>query len=167
MSQEPITFRLFNGVRQGKKRNVGLLKGHQESDAASGISRLTGNQRRDLLSRIQHWIDGANGPKTWFHNFTNEAAYSMCFVFKVGEHRFYGYLCNPLPNTNPGLQVCVLCSYAAKHEWETDPAEKALVRRLFQSSEAKAALTREFDDVLLDDKSAGGKEKKGKSKWKM
>jgi hypothetical protein len=158
---------LFAGVRQGEKRKVGLLEGHQDLAATGGISCLTINQRRDLLSRIQRWIDGANGPKRWFHNFTNEAAYLMCFVFKAGEHRFYGYLCHPLPNTNPGLQACVLCSHAVKHEWETDPAEKALVRRWSQNGEAKAALAKVFDDALPDDKSTDGKEKKRKSKWKM
>jgi hypothetical protein len=133
-------------------------------DTTSGIASLTANQHRDLAARVQHWLDGADGPKKYFHNFTGDRVCSTCFVFKVGDHRFYGYLCHSLPKTEPALQVCVLCSHAIKHEWDTDPAEKTLVKRWSESSEAKAALALEFDDMPKEEKS---KDAKGKTPWKM
>jgi hypothetical protein len=168
VSQGPIKFRLFTGVRQGSRRQVGILQGDNELDITTGIAALKENQRRDLLSRVQRWLDGFDGPKNWFHNFPNDQICPACFVFKVGNHRFYGYLYHPLPKTDSGLQLCVLCSHAIKHEWETDPAEKSLVSRWYQSSEAKAALAAEFKDTLLKDKKA--KDSKGRregSPWKM
>jgi hypothetical protein len=167
VSQVQIKFRLLTGVRQAAKRMVGLLEGQEELDTTSGIGSLAGNQRRDLLSRAQHWLDGANSPKRWFHNFPDDPVCPACFVFRVGDHRFYGYLCHPLPKTNPALQVCVLCSHAIKHEWETDPAEKTLVKRWSLSNQARAALAEEFDDKPQDDKSKESKNRKGISRWKM
>ena len=167
MSQDQIKFRLFTGVRQGDRRKVGLLEGREELDTTSGIASLAGNQRRDLLSRVQRWLDGANDPKRWFHNFPDDPVCPACFVFKVGDHRFYGYLCHPLPKTNRALQVCVLCSHVLKHEWETDPAEKALVNRWFLSNEGKETLAKVFDDTPQDGKSKDSKNRKGISRWKM
>jgi hypothetical protein len=167
VSQGSIKFRLFTGVRQGSRRKVGILQGDDELDTTSGIAALKGNQRRDLLSRVQRWLDGSDDPKKWFHNFPSDQICSACFVFKVGDHRFYGYLYHPLPKTDPALQLCVLCSHAIKHEWETDPAEKSLVNRWYQSSEAKAALAEKFDDTPKDQKPKGSKGRKGESPWKM
>jgi hypothetical protein len=160
-----IKFRLYTGVRQEGRRRVGILEGHSELNTSDGIGSLTAKEQKDLLVRIQRWVDGANGPKRYFHNFPGDSICPVCFVFKVGNHhRFYGYLCNPLPRTDRALQVCVLCSHAIKNEWETDPAEKKLVKRWSESSEAKAALALEFDDTSREKKS---KDAKGKTPWKM
>jgi hypothetical protein len=165
MSQGSIKFRLYIGVRQQGRRRVGILKGQRELNTSDGIGSLTAKERRDLSVRIQHWIDGANSPKKYFHNFPSDSICPVCFVFKVGKrHRFYGYLCNPLPRTDRALQVCVLCSHAIKDEWETDPAEKKLVKRWSESSEAKAALALEFDDTPKEEKPKNAKDR---TPWKM
>jgi hypothetical protein len=161
VSQGSIKFRLFTGVRQGAKRKLGLLEGDEQLNTRSGIASLRQNQKRDFLSRMQHWLDGANGPKNWFHNFPGDSICPDLFVFKVGDHRFYGYLYHPLPKTNPGLQACVLCSHGIKDAWETDPNQKRLMQRRLQSNDAKMAIAEMFDDRAEE------VEKRGKPSWKM
>jgi hypothetical protein len=138
-----------------------LIGGDKELNALRVYSKLTVNQKTNLLSRIQHWVDGFNKPKEWFHG-SDEEDYEMCFVFKLGYRRFYGYLCNPTPNKNASMVVCVVCSASMKHKWETDPAEKKLACRMSKNSEVMRSLNKVIpDDTPKDDR-------KGKNKqWKM
>lgn len=145
MSQASIKFRPFTGVRPGPRRNIGILLGNEELDTTGGIASLKPNQGKDLSSRIQHWLDGADSPKKYFHNFPDDPICPELFVFKVGDHRFYGYLCHPLAG-NRALQVCVLCSHAKKNKWETDLAEKSLVKRWSLSNEALASVIDGLED---------------------
>jgi hypothetical protein len=143
---------LFGEVRQGAYRKLGILTGTKDLNVADGISNLSANEKRELKVNLERWLDGQNGPKTRFHNFEGDSIAPMAFVFKSSDHRFYGYRVNPLPKTEPSLQVIVLCSHAIKPGYETDPAQKRLVKKMAESSESASALKSVFDDTPRDQK---------------
>jgi hypothetical protein len=74
---------------------------------------------------MDYWLQGKDDASKRFHGFT-EAGYRLCFTFKWRENRlenrFYGFLCNPKPDTERGFRLCVLMYHAAKIEWKTDHA---------------------------------------------
>jgi hypothetical protein len=45
-------------------------------------------------------------------------SYTHCFVFKCGNNRFYGFLCNA-KERNPRYQICVLVIHSVKKDHET------------------------------------------------
>jgi hypothetical protein len=159
VSQRPIKFRLFGQVRQNVNRKLGVLAGTSDLNVAAGIKTLSANQKRELKVRLERWLDGHNGPKKHFHHFEGDSIAPMAFVFKVNDHRFYGYKLNPLPNTEPSLQVIVLCSHAIKQGYETDSDEKRFIKKMAESADSAFVLKEVFDDTPKDDK-------KDKFKWK-
>jgi hypothetical protein len=158
VSQGQIKFRLFGQIRQGADRKIGVLTGTSDLNITDGIKILAVNQKRELKTNLERWIDGHTGPKSRFHNFEGDSIAPMAFVFKAYNHRFYGYRTNPLPNTAPRLQVIVLCSHAIKPGYETSPDEKRFIKRMAESIEAARALSESFDDTPKDTK-------KGPRQW--
>ena len=120
MPPEPLTFRLVPYVQVSSQRAVGFLAGHSELDAWETYDTFDTQQKRAVNVRMEHWIAGNNRPGTMFHGFPNRSGYEECFVFKYQEHRFYGFLCNPLPESNGRFPLCALTTYDWKSEWETD-----------------------------------------------
>lgn len=150
MQPVAITFGLVKELRQSSHRAIGFLKGEPELNAWDEFTELPENRRRYVLSSMGEWIDGKNEPATRFHGFPNHRDCWMCFVFKTKEnrqgHRFYGYLCNPLPNSNPSFQLCVLCIHAMKNEKETDQSELLRVKGWYSSKAAEEAIRVECPD---------------------
>ncbi len=150
MSRDAITFRTLPDLRKSSRRAVGFLKGHRELNASDAFDGLGEDRRRYLQSSMDEWISGKDVPATRFHGWPNDAECSMCFVFKARERRqnlrFYGYLCNPLPKTNPRFQLCVLCIHAVKKERESDRSELLRVGDWSRNAAAKVAVGKEFPD---------------------
>lgn len=135
-----LTFVLMPGVLPSIGRGVGVLEGHTELNIFAGINGLSINAQRDLKSHMDYWIAGSNGPAKWFHGFTSQEKYKECFVFKHKKDRFYGFLCNPQPKTNPRFRLCVLVIHAKKKEWETDYSELDRVNQWRASTAARMAI---------------------------
>lgn len=123
MPPSAITFRLGSRLQSGRGRAVGFLEGHGELDAGAAFEEFETATERAMRSNMEHWVAGNNAPTTRFHGFPNDADHSHCFVFKHHEHRLYGFLCHPSPNSRPGFQLCALCIYAEKRRKYTDKAE--------------------------------------------
>lgn len=155
MPPEVIKFRLVPRVRQGSRRAVGFLEGHQELDAAEKFDNLGPNCKKFVLASMEEWASGGKDITTRFHGFPNDREYQLSFVFKAKEkrlgHRFYGYLYQPEPMTNPRLQICVLCIHALKDEAETDRAELKRVDDWRKSDAAQVAIRVEYPDKKKDD----------------
>jgi len=144
VSSNPIKFRLVPGIRATTFRAIGFLEGDGQLNAWAAFSQFDIKCKRQLLTYMQGWVDGANTPKTRFHGWPNDEDYKACFVFKIKEnrlgHRLYGLLVHPQPIMNGRLQVCVLCIHAKKTEWETDRAELERAKQWCLSSQAKTAI---------------------------
>jgi hypothetical protein len=151
MSPMP-TFRLLTGCCVSVMRGIGFLEGHKELDARSKFDGFGGSDERYFRASMDQWLDGANGPKTRFHNFKSDNEYRECFVFKCDEHRLYGFLCNPT-DLYPRFQLCALCIYAAKYEHESDRAELKRVDEWRRSLGAKTAIAKVYPPKLPGRKS--------------
>jgi hypothetical protein len=118
-----LTFRMLTACRQSSDRGIGFLEGHGDLDAGSTFDGFEGTiNGRAFRSHMDQWLDGADGPKTHFHNFKFDLAHRNCFVFKYKQHRLYGFLCHP-KDTDAGFQLCSLCIYATKNERQSDKSE--------------------------------------------
>jgi hypothetical protein len=77
-------------------------------------------------------------------------AYKECFTFKWKDagtyHRFYGFLINPRPESDPRFQVCVLVAYASKNDENTDFTILDKIIRLRAREEITQAVKRLFPD---------------------
>jgi hypothetical protein len=105
---------------------------------------------------MDQWLDGANGPDSYFHNFKSDLTHRNCFVFKYKpNHRLYGFLCHP-KDSDVRFQLCALCIYARKNEHESDRAELDRVEAWCSNLGARQAIAR----IYLPTKN-----KKGGSPW--
>lgn len=143
--QRPITFRMVPRLQVTERRGVGLIEGNVQLDAGPNFDGLDEKDERNLRSRMEHWIAGNNGPKNWFHGF-NDTKFRICFVFKLPGRRWYGFLCHPLPKTNPRFWLCVLAIHAFKHERATDTAELERVNQWASNATVRAAISLRFPD---------------------
>jgi hypothetical protein len=106
---------------------------------------------------MDEWLDGANGPKSHFHNFKYDFDHRNCFVFKYNEHRFYGFLCHP-KDTELRFHLCSVCIYTTKHEHQSDERELDRVEAWCGSLGAPQAIARVYPPKL--------KGKRDGSSWK-
>jgi hypothetical protein len=145
----------IEGLKPSNRRAVVFLTKPDDKnlDAKAVFDNLDNKQKRALLTRFDHWIEGAEGATPqdkYFHGWPNDKDYKSCFVFKWkhknGHHRLYGFLFNPQPNTRPNFRVCVLASHAIKSTWETDPSELKGAKALHDSLPVIAALKALFPD---------------------
>ena len=145
-----VTFGLVPELRQTSHRAIGFLRGESELNAWQEFTGLAEKTRKYVLTSMGEWIDGKNGPAQRFRGFPNHQDCWMCFVFKAREnrqgHRFYGYLCHPLPNSNSSFQSCVFCIHAMKNEKETDKSELAGVKAWSSSKAAEEAIRVQYPD---------------------
>jgi hypothetical protein len=102
---------------------VGFLSGHRELNAALGFAALNIANERAMRANMEHWTAGNDTPTTRFHGFPNDPDHPHCFVFKHREHRLYGFRCHPKPKNAPRFQLCALCIYAVKFEWDSDKSD--------------------------------------------
>jgi hypothetical protein len=165
VSQDVLSFRPVPDVGRSSGRGVGFLEGHTELNAWAAFEGLGVKQKRDLKTFRGEWVIGKDKPKSRFHGWPDDDECDMCFVFKAKErnknHRFYGYLCNPLPKTNSPFRLCVLCIHALKNERESDRSELLRVRVWYESATAQEAVKEVFTDQLTIPHVARD------SKWKM
>ena len=143
MAPSAISFRLVPGIRQGSKRAVGILEGHPDLCAAKLLG-LPENDAKYMRVSMERWNDGHNKPSSRFHRFDG----TDYFVFKyvARQHRFYGFLCHPLPNTDPSFWLCVLTTYDQKKEDATDKANLQRVKMWMESPSVKAAIKAFYPD---------------------
>jgi len=141
-------------MRQGSRRAVGFLRGHDELDAAEWFYALKASRKSFTLVSMETWASGSMDIKTRFHGFPNDTEYPLSFVFKTKEnkagHRFYGYLYHPEPITYPRLEICVLCIHAFKNDKDTDRTELKRVDEWSKNTAAKAAIRAEIADKKKD-----------------
>jgi hypothetical protein len=130
MPKHTLTFRLVTGSRISTRRAIGFLEGHTELDAGISFDDLKDNAKYTVRSRFDLWLDEGICDK-YFHGFKNDSdlRFRDCFVFKWKKHRWYGFLCNPRPKSNPAYLLCVLAIHAMKNEHDTDREE---LKRVWQ-----------------------------------
>jgi len=149
MSPPKINFQLVPDIRQGSKRAVGMLYGDQDlcAEKLTGLSEKDAKYNRYSMER---WTGGLNGPNSRSHQFDG----TPYFVFKqvAKMHRFYGFLCHPLPNTDASFQLCVLTTYAQKKENATDTAELGRVKAWMDAPATQAAIRLFYPDEKKDKK---------------
>ena len=144
-----ISFRLVPKVKPGRRRAVGILEGSPDLCAVKLLGLPDEDAKYNWFS-MESWVNLNNGPTSRFHRFDG----TDYFVFKqvAKQHRFYGFLCNPLPNTDARFQLCVLTTYAQKKENATDQAELNRVQQWMDSPATKAAIKKSYPDVKEDQK---------------
>ena len=140
-----LSFRLIAGLSSPGRRAVGILEGHRELNAADEFEDLRSKDKDSLRARMDRWCDGHPGPKKWFHGW-NEPGYRECMVFKLNDHRFYGFKCHPLPNSNPAFLLCVLNIHVYKRETETDDAELDRVSQWRTNLGAQSAIAQVYSE---------------------
>jgi hypothetical protein len=133
-------------LRFSARRAVGFLDGDPQMDAAGNYAGFGTNDKSTMNRRIEHWALPKDGPKAWFHGWPNDKKYRECFVFKLNEHRLYGFLCNPLPNSNPRFQLCTLIIYTAKYERKTERTILKKVEQWRTSSAVREAIAYVYPD---------------------
>jgi hypothetical protein len=143
--QRTFSIRLIEGHNVNKRRAVAFLECNPVSDEINAKTVFVGipeSRDRELRTRFDYWLDGGVNKK-WFHGWDNPPK-KGCFTFKwkdkKQEHRFYGFICNPLPDF-PSFQLCVLICDAPKNTWES-PGELDEVIRLKDDLEVNKAIER-------------------------
>ncbi len=121
-----------------------MLEGHPDL-CADVLMGLPGKDAKYQRYSMERWAAGFDGPQSRCHKFDG----TDYFVFKdVGkQHRFYGFLFHPLPNTKARFLLCVLTTYAQKKEDGTDLAELGRVRDWMNAPFTKAAIKLVYPDI--------------------
>jgi len=138
-------------VYEGFDRGVVFLRCSDNSDvnAETVFNALNRKDKDAMRAKFDHWMQGNDWPTLWFHGF-DDAERKHCFVFKRRKahirYRYYGFLLNPLPKTEPGYRLCVLATHTQKNTEATDPAETRFVNALRIQADVIAAVNRSFID---------------------
>jgi hypothetical protein len=112
----------ISGHNVGRRALAWLINSSKKAINAKAVfEKLADKDERDLRRRFDYWLDGGR-KDNWFHGFPNSQDHKRCFVFKLKNSRFYGFLCNPDDN-HPNFLLCVLIIHAKKNQWETDLSE--------------------------------------------
>jgi hypothetical protein len=118
------------------KRGVAFLISENKKVTAKPIfdslNKKNKNIERSLRTRFDAWIDRQPDKPARYHGWDQsefQGRYTNCFVFKVKNNRFYGFLCNP-KSFNHSYRVCILVRHAFKKEHETDETELKQVEEL-------------------------------------
>jgi hypothetical protein len=139
-----ISFRLVPNIHQGHGRAVGMLEGDPDlcTDILMNLPKKDAKYQRYSMER---WASGIDGPSSRGHKFDG----TDYFVFKdvAKQHRFYGFLYHPLPNTNKSFLLCVLTTYAQKKEDGSDPAVFKRIGDWMNAPATKAAIQLFYPDV--------------------
>lgn len=146
-----LTFRLLIGSRPSTARAIGFLEGHRELTAGRAFDDFRGVNASAFRSHMDQWLDGANGPKSHFHNFKHDFEHRNCFVFKYNEHRLYGFLCHPRDD-DPRFQLCSLCVYSTKYEHNSDRTELHRVEQWCCSLRGEEAISKAYPKTKKNEK---------------
>lgn len=120
---------LVAGIRKNDRRAVAFLecKSMAWVNAKVVFDGLGEKQKKTLLTRFDHWIDGFNYPK-YFHGWNlseHGGRYTRCFVFKLpargSNMRFYGFLEHPAKDQR--FVLCVPAIHTWKDQWETEESD--------------------------------------------
>lgn len=152
----PYSIKAISGLAASTRRSVVfLLSDECNLDAETRFSSMNepnksrSNQQRNVLNRMDYWIGGGHNDR-WFHGWPNQPRYASCFTFKWNyrdiDQRFYGFLCNPLRESNPRFQLCVLHSHGEKVQQNTEPGFLELAIRLSKTPSVVKAIEEIFPD---------------------
>jgi hypothetical protein len=121
-----------------------MLEGDPEH-CADVLMNLNEKDAKYQRVSMERWTAGLNGPSSRFHRFDG----TDYFVFKdvAKRHRFYGFLCHPLLETNAAFWLCVLTTYAKKKEDRTDPADLKRVQAWIDAPATSAAIKLIYPDI--------------------
>jgi len=152
MATRRYTIKRIAGLKASKFRAVVFLccPDDPRIDAEAVFEQLKRKKDMELRVSFDHWIDRMTA-NTRFHGWPNDQRYKDCFVFKWKDnrlhHRFYGFLCHPMPISTPRFELCVLVSHATKTERETDEGELALQESMRKDGYVQAAIRAVFPEM--------------------
>lgn len=148
----PLSVERIPGLTYGQYRqDVVFLESSEDGgiDGKAVFDGLKEKHRIDMLNRFELWQRGQQHVDRYFHGF-NAPGYKECFVFKRKEagtyHRFYGFLVNPQPVSDPSYRLCVLVSHAQKNQENTDLSELNFINTVRVKPEVAAAIKKEFPE---------------------
>jgi len=133
-----LTFRIVGGFCF-RTRAIGFLEGEGWLDAGTRFDGLDAKEQEALRNRIDHWLDRAVFKK--YHHGFNAPQHRKCYVFKLQTHRFYGFLCNPNPESDRAFELCVLTSHVDKYQFATEPKCLNRTMQLLEDMRSKEAIS--------------------------
>lgn len=148
MDDEPsCVIKKLDGV-SSEFRHIAFVRMQQDNriNAGTEFIKLRQKDERTLRTRFDYWLNGKVCDR-YFHGWNKnefEGRYVNCFVFKLNEVRFYGYLCHPDP-ANRRFQVCLLVLCAFKNQWRTDAWNLKFVKAIGEHPAVKKMLTQCFN----------------------
>jgi hypothetical protein len=129
-----------------KRRAVGFLEDSSgELDAAKEFAGLGVNKARELKSKMDYWIDGGPPHKKYCHGW-DEQKYKHCWVFKLKNKRFYGFVCHPRPDSDAGFLLCVLIYHDMKYQQESNYGLLDRINVLRESPSVTIAIKRIYPE---------------------
>jgi hypothetical protein len=141
----------IGGLKKSEHRAIAILYCDHDARVDDGkiFAQLDDKRERELRTRFDLWIDGG-AQKNYFHGWPSDSGYKYCFVFKWKKarqnHRLYGFLYHPTPQSNARFLLCVLVSHAIKARWETDPRELDMANKLRPLPEIREAISKAFPE---------------------
>ncbi|HZG54156.1 MAG TPA: hypothetical protein VEZ40_18785 [Pyrinomonadaceae bacterium] len=148
MDAKPCSLEILPGQRDSTRRAVLFLiyQKVQFVDAKDKFQALSDDEERTLLSRIDYWIDG-KVYKKYFHGWDASqyrGKYTTCFVFKLQERRFYGFLAHP-KSADRRFEACVLVLHQEKNQWETEEGDLRRIKEISEDAAVRKALMEHYD----------------------
>ncbi len=141
----------IDGLKKSERRAIAILycDDNPGVDAGKVFAQLDDKRERELRTRFDLWIDGGV-QDNYFHGWPSDPDYKYCFVFKWKKarqnHRLYGFLYHPTPESNARFQLCVFVSHAIKAKWETDPRELNMANMLRTIPAVREAISKVFPE---------------------
>jgi hypothetical protein len=153
----PYSIKAIRGLAASTRRSVVFLlsdecnlNAESQFNAMNQANKPRSSQQRTVLSRMDYWINGGRNDR-WFHGWPNNPTYAGCIVFKWNfrnvDQRLYGFVCNPMPKSNPRFQLCVLHSHGEKVQWNTEPGFLELAVSLSKLGDVWKAIRESFPDI--------------------
>jgi hypothetical protein len=148
MEAKPCSLEPLPGQRDSPRRAVLFLiyKKMQFINAKDEFLALSKDEERTLLSRVDYWNDGKVFKK-YFHGWDTsqyKGRYTKCFVFKLQDRRFYGFLAHP-KITDSRFEVCVLVLHEEKNQWETEESDLRRIKEISEDVVVRKALTEHYN----------------------
>lgn len=148
MSNSQCRVEILAGHKSDRRKVTLLIyPGVGYVDAKAGHDSLSVDDKRGLYSRFDGWIAGKINDRH-YHGWSkgqHRGKYANCFVFKLSDLRFYGFLCHP-SDKNKRLLVCVLVLHALKHQWSTETVYLDRVVKMSENSIVIKAIKEIFPD---------------------
>jgi len=130
--------------QDNKRRSVGfLICADEKVNAFSVYNELPSSQ--NLKTSFDYWLMNKPNIKR-FHGWDKSSFGGKsvhCYVFKVEQRRFYGFLCNPNVK-DPRYQLCVLVLHDNKKQHETDETDLRRVEEFRSHPVVRSTITEMF-----------------------